>query len=52
MTDKGGVQKKKKVVILLKPMQGDGREITPNLFIFFHGPNSSKSAKKFFLLGG
>ena len=38
---------KKKVVILLQPRQVDGWVITPNLF-FFHGPNSSKSAKKFF----
>ena len=47
----GRVLKKSCNIVTTYVGRRTGNLITPNLF-FFHGPNSSKSAKKFFLLGG
>ena len=44
--------KKKKVVILLQPMQVDGQVITPNLFIFFMVPIHPNLQRNFFVGGG
>ena len=47
-----GFKKKKKVVILLQPMEGDGWVITPNLFIFFMVPIHPNLQRNFFVGGG